>query len=312
MGGGGKLLDLQHTTALRGAAMLMILIGHIAGTFHTVILSPIPAIGVANFMILSGYGLSISFDKNGLKGFWSKKILRVLLPYSFVIIPLLLINDVNDPIKWIMELSGLKTTYWYVDYQIKWYIVFFFTMMFAAQYRICLFSISSILMFFLLPTLAAEQSFAFVVGVVLAKYRNRITNVSPGIILKVAVIFFIIGTLFLALKQHPHIRLYLGTKFYSFIQLCINMTYAISFLSFSCIIPQIRHSWLLGLVGAVAYEIYLLHFPFYGYVHGNLLLAVVLIVVSVIASIYYSKFINIISGYIQKGLSVMKYPCKDI
>lgn len=294
------MLDLQHTTLLRGIAILMIVVGHVSGTFNTVILSPLPAAGVAIFMILSGYGLTLSYNKNGLKNFWPKKVLRVLLPYSFVIAALLLIHKNYDLERWILELTGLKTSYWYVGYQIKWYIVFFIVMMFAVKYDILLFGVISVVMFFVLPSLAAEQSFAFVIGVALARYRERLFSLSYRNILCLGLVVFFVGTIFLAFKQLPFVRIYLGTKLYSSIQLIINLSYAVSIIALSNLFPRLRNSMLLMFAGGVAYEIYLLHFPFYGYVGGNFYYACLLIFLSILVSRYYQKFIGILTPPLQK------------
>lgn len=37
----------------------------------------IGGIGVALFLICSGYGLEVSYEKNGLKDFWMKRMLGV-------------------------------------------------------------------------------------------------------------------------------------------------------------------------------------------------------------------------------------------
>lgn len=308
---GGKLLDYQHTTLLRGVAILMIVLGHVSGTFHTVVLNPIASTGVAIFMILSGYGLTLSYKKNGLKSFWSKKILRVLLPYSFVIVTILIVNENYDWRKWILELTGLQTTYWYVDYQIKWYIVFYIVMLFAVRYNILLFSVISVVMFFVLPTLAAEQSFAFVIGVIIAKYRERLSSISLKAITVWGILAFVAGTLFLAFKQFPDVRLYTGSKFYSGIQLGINLSYAISILAFSCLLPSLRNSVLLVLAGGISYEIYLLHFPFYGYVQGKFVYACILIVVSIMISKLYSIFIGFVTPRLQWLISAMCLAARD-
>ncbi|MBS6711888.1 MAG: acyltransferase family protein [Ruminococcus sp.] len=41
-------------------------------------------VGVSLFLILSGYGLAMSYSKNGLAHYWTKKIQRVWIPYVFV------------------------------------------------------------------------------------------------------------------------------------------------------------------------------------------------------------------------------------
>lgn len=69
----GYCLDIQSTNCIKGIAILFILVGHIAGTFHTVVFTPLPALGVSLFLMCSGYGLSQSYNSKGLNNFWGKK-----------------------------------------------------------------------------------------------------------------------------------------------------------------------------------------------------------------------------------------------
>ena len=45
------------------------MLSHFTGNMSR-IFTPLGGIGVAMFLILSGYGLNESFKKNGLDGFW--------------------------------------------------------------------------------------------------------------------------------------------------------------------------------------------------------------------------------------------------
>lgn len=295
------VFDRQHTTALRGIAILMIVVGHISGTFHTVVLNPIASVGVTLFMILSGYGLTCSYNKSGLKGFWQKKYLRVILPYFFVIIIWLMNKHEFSFNRFLLEVTGLQTTYWYIAYQIKWYLVFFIIMSLFYTHRFVFFVLSSISMFFFLPSLEAEQTFAFLIGVLITENYDKFTTIKPtrwGIMM---LLFVITGALFLALKQLPEIRLYMGTKIYSAIQLMINLNFGLAIICGTCFFPKIRNSFLLLLSGLVSYEIYLLHFPFYGYVNGNILFAFALIIGSIIAAKIYSLFISKITDWLNRA-----------
>lgn len=61
----GTLLDFDFTNAVRGIAMLLIVIGHISGTMGTVVFSPIACVGVSLFLFVSGYGLNESYKNGG-------------------------------------------------------------------------------------------------------------------------------------------------------------------------------------------------------------------------------------------------------
>lgn len=56
------ILDRNYTNVLRGLAMVMIMFGHVGGAYEeSVWFSPLPAVGVALFLMLSGYGNNESY-----------------------------------------------------------------------------------------------------------------------------------------------------------------------------------------------------------------------------------------------------------
>ena len=83
-------MSKDTTNALRGAASLLIMSQHIGGKLGTAVLTPLGGIGVAIFLICSGYGLNESYVQNRnikskhLKQYWLKKIWKVFLPYAGV------------------------------------------------------------------------------------------------------------------------------------------------------------------------------------------------------------------------------------
>lgn len=98
---------------------------HVTGSFAFVLFTPLGGIGVAMFLLLSGYGLNESYKKSGLKGFWRKKLLRVALPYVlFRLVWMMIHGTMMDWHAWwsIMNCGG--TSFWYVDYLVRCYIAF--------------------------------------------------------------------------------------------------------------------------------------------------------------------------------------------
>lgn len=286
----GYCLDIQSTNCIKGIAILFILVGHIAGTFHTVVFTPLPALGVSLFLMCSGYGLSQSYKSKGLNNFWGKKISRVLLPYAIVITLLVIFRRYDiDLIHYILEITGLKTMYWYVAYQIKWYLVFFFSMLFFHRHCVLIFALVGVLMFLTLDFLEIEQTPAFLIGVFASKYKDRLTKFSRRSMLIQLAVFTFIGVFFLGLKQLPAIREYFGTLLYSIIQMMHNMAFALCIVGIVSILPFIRKNVFLIFCGIISYEIYLVHFPIYPYVGGDFMLAIALISISIItAALFYA------------------------
>jgi peptidoglycan/LPS O-acetylase OafA/YrhL len=62
-----NFLSIETTTQIRGCSILLILLGHMA-----LIHGNFPYIGAATFLIISGFGLINSYQKNGLDGFFRK------------------------------------------------------------------------------------------------------------------------------------------------------------------------------------------------------------------------------------------------
>ena len=69
-----------NTNYLRGIAIFIVMAHHVSNDLGTRILTPLGGIGVAMFLVISGYGLNESFRTKGLRGFWTNKIIRVVIP----------------------------------------------------------------------------------------------------------------------------------------------------------------------------------------------------------------------------------------
>lgn len=76
-----SICDRKLTEAFRGIAILLIMTQHLAGHLGTNIFTPFGGIGVAIFLVLSGFGLNESFKKNGINGFLTRKFYRIWLPF---------------------------------------------------------------------------------------------------------------------------------------------------------------------------------------------------------------------------------------
>ena len=105
------MLNRPLTNALRGMAVLLIVISHFfGGGFEIRYFTPLGGVGVAIFLFLSGYGLNESFIKKGLDGYWGKKILRIVIPY-FIWCGLLALTI------WLLPYdSPIFRRYWYLEY----------------------------------------------------------------------------------------------------------------------------------------------------------------------------------------------------
>lgn len=68
----------------KGLAIAIVVYGHLGEFFHIRYLTPLGGIGVAMFLILSGYGINESWKKNGYQDYWKKRFVSVYIPYLII------------------------------------------------------------------------------------------------------------------------------------------------------------------------------------------------------------------------------------
>ncbi len=118
-------LDRDCSTILRGIAILFILLGHTNYYIWG------GAGGVVLFLILSGYGLNLSCEKDGFALYWNKRLRKVYLPYLIVALSVLIgwrIRDLRIIACTILGLDlGLiaDQTMWYISFILLWYVTYY-------------------------------------------------------------------------------------------------------------------------------------------------------------------------------------------
>lgn len=75
------MISKEDTQILKELAISMVIVQHLGQVFHIVALNPLGPIGVCIFLFISGYGLSCSYKKNGRNKYFSKRVLKVYIPY---------------------------------------------------------------------------------------------------------------------------------------------------------------------------------------------------------------------------------------
>ena len=274
------IFSLDFTNCLRGVAILMVMVGHVSGMMNTVLFTPLGGTGVALFLLLSGFGLNESFKKHGLTFYWHKKVLRVLLPYFFVASLLYLFRWDFTWQGYLLDITGIKTHYWYIAFLVKWYVVFWITSKYCLRYRTILLLVMSMIILFLFPNIEAEQAFSFPMGMLISMHLNRVKTIKVKNVIIITCLMFIVGTLFLLIKQHPTVRAQMSTWIYNVVQLFIKLPYAMFIVCLLRLFPQCIQSKFLLFSGVICYELYLVHMPFYGYVEDSVWSGLLLFYVS--------------------------------
>lgn len=181
-------MDRKYTTAIKGFSILTVVWAHSGARLSIGGIQFIAGIGVALFLMCSGYGLEISYEKNGLKGFWKKRLLGVCLPFWIVELVGLLVTGTFSIKTYLLDYCFLKpaTSYgWFMGYIVICYLIFYAvkrlikdsktqTMFLLGAFGIW-FMLESI--FFAnpdMPFLRARQMLSFPAGVLLAVNKDQI------------------------------------------------------------------------------------------------------------------------------------------
>lgn len=282
-------MSRNHTNILRAIAILMVVWGHVGAKLGVNNLQFIGGIGVALFLISSGYGLFISYQKNesiygsgnGLRNYWKKKILKVILPFWIVeTVGLLMINkfDISILTKDLLFIQPATSYGWYMQYLIICYVLFWLVLKIKENtklnphYTIYLlfgcftvwFVIES--MFFAnpnIPFLKARQMFSFPLGVLMSYYSKQLSsiyaykkNVYRQILYTFLGIF--VGGSIIVLTQLSTIKSlpYLASNT---IALLSVLPMAVAMIFLTNIFQRLFNNKFLYVIGIVSYEIYLVH-----------------------------------------------------
>lgn len=294
-------MNKAFTKAIKGFAILTVVWAHTGARLGVGGIQFIAGVGVALFLICSGYGLEMSNQKNGLKGFWKKRFLKVCIPFWIVELVGLLITQQFEIKKYLLDAVFISpaTGYgWFMQYIVNCYILFFGVKMMSEKTRINemrLFIVASVVWFIVdscffansgMPFLRARQMFSFPLGIMIAKNRDRIESYISR---KRAVILIwgVIGILFMAITQLSAIKA-LPYLISNVMALFTVLPLAIAFIAFvGKAKVLLNNKFLLG-VGTVSYEIYLVHAFSLNLVKGSLVwVSVFVAVTAVLACVLY-------------------------
>lgn len=186
----GEWMSRDFTTAIKGFSILTVVWAHTGARLSVGGIQFIAGIGVSLFLICSGYGLEISYEKSGLQGFVRKRLFKVCIPFWVVeLIGLIAIGKFTVD-GYILDALFIRqaTSYgWFMQYIIICYIIFFvdkkmmeriafireheMTVIFTVF--IAWFAIDS--MFFAnpdMPFLKARQMLCFPTGMLIVKHKD--------------------------------------------------------------------------------------------------------------------------------------------
>ena len=285
---------------MRGVAILLVLLCHMAGTFfdgRVVYFTPLGGIGVAIFLMLSAYGLNESYIKHGLTNWWRKRLIAVWIPYFIIECSFYwTFHEWNfwDFFKDITLIKPLYQNGWYLNYLAVCYIMFYLIMSnsLTRKHKIVFCGVLSIVSFFVLSPIRAEQSFSFLAGVIFSEKKEKLKKLNW----KTGSILIIFSVVFLVLKQTSVIR-NAPQLIFNLVQVMIKLPCGIGVCGWINSINKKMNLKLLDLVGKISYELYLVHGYVLGMVSINVRGAFIFVLISTIVTIIFYYVVKIIKKY---------------
>ena len=181
-------MDRNYTTAIKGFAILTVVWAHSGSRLGVGGIQFIAGIGVALFLICSGYGLEISYKRNGISGFWKKRLLGVCMPFWIVELVGMLITGRFTIESYLKDFAFVKpaTSFgWFMGYIVVCYLIFYIVKRFVKDDRAKEFALfGAFAVWFILesaffanpdiPSLRARQMMSFPVGVMMGMKKDKI------------------------------------------------------------------------------------------------------------------------------------------
>ena len=272
------VLSKANTQALKGFAAIGIFVFHVLLAYQ---ISPAfnmwGGLFVAVFLILSGYGIEESYSHNGLEGYWSKRLNKVILPTAFFICaynflfpyfhPSVCLSPGTSMHLCLDELLYIKPTFWFVFFILKCYTVYWIgTRYMSERFRLPFFIGCA---FVCLNTqapcghLEAEQSFSFLTGVLISKNKHRLNALSDIDVRKYMCLLLFVGLFFFCLKSIPQLHVLKGSIAYNYLLCPFRLTTGLAFIPLLSML-RIGNSSMMKSAGKYSLEIYIAHIPFIG------------------------------------------------
>lgn len=291
-------------------------------------------VGMFGFLFLSGYGLTVSYYKNGLCNYWEKKFKKIYIPAVIANILAATILLVLHKIKYdrgnifieifmLNRVPAVNSELWFLRLLLVWYILFFILYNYVHEYkkRIILMGAVTLLMCYMIPEtygLANLYSMSFPIGVFYAEIQrhSRISHRFVTIMKRTLFAVAFVGTIiFMNYVDYNGIIFNKTINFYVFM-LIANIVFGCSALVIIEICGMlIKHSEILSdyttTLGDMSLMIYILQRPFVldpmiwsnGIVMKNICMSVGICLIILISYVYrkYCNYRIYKSGIGEKG-----------
>lgn len=190
-----------------------------------------------------------------------------------------------DGSKLLYNLLFTDSELWFVDFIVRWYIIYWAARKFLPRHTTKILALFSIAFIFT-QQLMSEQAFSFFCGYIVSQHYGKVKQLSRNMILKFTIAAFAYGTLFMLVKEIPFVRRYIGTLPFNFILLNIKLPLAVAIITAPHIFPVFRKMKPITWFGKISYEIYIVHYNFMPFVTGTVSIVKYIAISTVIAAVY--------------------------
>lgn len=276
------------TGIFKGIAIMMVVMGHVGQLVpFSRPFTPLGAIGVALFLLCSGYGIEKSYQKNGRKNYWRKRVVNVWLPYALIELLCVWHHPKVGVLGVIEDLLLIQPKHpfgWYIQFLFIWYALYYITSFISRRIQVGSFVSVSVLIIMCWKPLQAQNSLSFLIGILFARNEGCTTRFVNWKCL-LATLVLSIGV-FLARERVLKIEGFQDTIGWSVFSLVYYMTFSTFFYMLLMMVVKPKYErYLRGLysIGLISFEIYLVHGYTYAYLKDSALLSMALFFVTTYA-----------------------------
>lgn len=294
-----NILSRQNTLWMQGVSALLIMLMHFVMQLEDYprFFNIFGSVAVAVFLFISGFGINESHKINGINNFWKKRFLRVIIPcWTIFLFQLPFVEHFNS-VQLLKNLTFYTSDFWFVDYIIRWYLVYWISRRFFTKntkYILFVFGIYNVFQ----QQLYSEQAFSFFCGYLASEYVGKLNKLNKKHVLKYTCLSVIYGIIFLLIKEIPTIQQIKGSILFNVILLNIKLPLAMSIIAAPFLFPLLKKIGIFNKLGKISYELYIVHYNFMPAITG---------IISIFIYSAYSIIISVIFRRINQFLSKKSY-----